>query len=180
MATKIAASSSFLAIGLLNAGTSLYGVVIAAALALSWIGDVVLVWRSNAALLAGIGAFLFAHLAYAAAFATRTLEAEYFGIAFLIWNVVVVLLIRWLWKYLAGANRFAVLIYMAAITVMVSLASATMSPLICIAAAMFAISDISVARDRFVERSVANKVWGIPLYYLAQVMFATSPALIGK
>ncbi len=84
------------------------------------------------------------------------------------------LLIRWLWTYLAGADRYAVLIYTAAITVMVSLAAATLSPLIGVAAGMFAISDISVARDRFIERSVANKMWGIPLYYLAQVLFAAS------
>jgi len=180
LATKIAASSCFLAIGLLNVGTSTYGYVVAAALALSWIGDVMLVWRTNAALLGGIGAFLFAHIAYAIAFATQPLDAFRFGIAFLIWNVVVVFLLRWLWNYLAGANRVAVLIYMAAITVMVSLAAATLSPLIGVAAGLFAISDISVARDRFVERSVANKVWGIPLYYLAQVMLAFSPAFVGK
>lgn len=89
-------------------------------------------------------------------------------------------LLRWLWDYLAGANRVAVPIYMAAITVMVSLASATMSPLIGVAAGLFAISDISVSRDRFVERSVANKVWGIPLYYLAQVMLAFSPVVLAK
>jgi uncharacterized membrane protein YhhN len=39
---------------------------------------------------------------------------------------------------------------------------------------MFAISDIAVARDRFVRQSLTNKIWGIPLYYLAQVLFAIS------
>lgn len=172
--TKIAASSSFLALGLMNAGRPYYGMLVVAALAFSWIGDVLLVWRSSAALMGGIAAFLIAHIAYAVAFATLPLDTAAFGIALIIWNVVVVLLLRWLWKYLEGHDRFAVLIYMAAITIMVSLAAATTSPLIGIAAAMFAISDISVARDRFVIRSIANKIWGIPLYYLAQVLFAIS------
>jgi len=172
--TKIAASSSFLALGLMNAGRPYYGMLVVAALAFSWVGDVLLVWRSSAALMGGIAAFLIAHIAYAVAFATLPLDAAAFGIALIIWNVAVVLLLRWLWKYLEGHDRFAVLIYMAAITIMVSLAAATTSPLIGIAAAMFAISDISVARDRFVIRSAANKIWGIPLYYLAQVLFAIS------
>lgn len=176
LATKIVASSSFLGIGWLNFDGSSYAIMILAALALSWIGDILLVWRSSSALLGGIGAFLIAHVAFAIAFAALPIDAAAFGIALIIWNMVVVLLLRWLWKYLEGANRLAVLVYMAAITIMVSLSAASMSPLIGIAAAMFAISDISVARDRFVERSVANKVWGIPLYYLAQVLFAASIA----
>lgn len=172
--TKIAASSAFLALGLIHAGRTYYGMLVAAALAFSWIGDILLVWRSHSALMGGIAAFLIAHVAYAVAFATLPLDAAAFGIALVIWNVVVVLLLRWLWKYLDGHDRFAVLIYMAAITIMVSLAAATTTPLIGTAAALFAISDISVARDRFVMRSVANKIWGIPLYYLAQVLFAIS------
>ncbi len=178
--TKIAASSSFLALGLLNSGNSIFGYLVVSALALSWIGDVLLVWRTNAALFGGIAAFLLAHVAYAVAFALLPLEPVAFGVTLMIWNVAAILLLRWLWKYLAGAHRFAVLVYMTAITIMVSLASATTLLLIAVAAAMFAISDISVARDRFVERSVANKVWGIPLYYLAQLLFAVSPAFVGS
>lgn len=179
LATKIAASSSFVALGLLNIGDSFYGILIVGALVFSWVGDVLLVWRSKAALLGGIAAFLTAHIAYAVAFSHLPLTPSAFVAALFIWNMVVVAVVRWLWTYLEGRDRYAVLIYMAAITVMVSLAAATMSPLIGLAAGLFAISDISVARDRFVERSVANKVWGIPLYYLAQVLLAISPALIG-
>jgi len=43
-----------------------------------------------------------------------------------------------------------------------------------IAALMFAASDVSVARNRFVARKIVNKVWGLPLYYAAQLLFATS------
>ena len=126
--TKIAASSAFLALGLIHAGKTYYGMLVVAALAFSWIGDILLVWRSHSALMGGIAAFLIAHVAYAVAFATLPLDAAAFGIALVIWNVVVVLLLRWLWKYLDGHDRFAVLIYMAAITIMVSLAAATTTP----------------------------------------------------
>jgi uncharacterized membrane protein YhhN len=65
-------------------------------------------------------------------------------------------------------------VYIAAITMMLSIAGATMSPFIVAAAGMFAISDIAVARDQFVQHSLGNKLWGIPLYYAAQLLFAIS------
>jgi len=33
------------------------------------------------------------------------------------------------------------------------------------------VSDLSVARDRFVSRSFSNRAWGLPLYYAAQIVF---------
>ena len=172
--TKIAASASFLAIGLWNFGGSFYGILIVTALAFCLIGDVLLVWGSKAALFGGIAAFLVAHIAYAVAFAGLPFDPTAFVIALFIWNIVAVLLIRWLWTHLAGFDRAAVLVYMAVITVMVALAAATMSPMISVAAGLFAMSDISVARDRFIERGVVNKAWGVPLYYFAQVLLASS------
>jgi uncharacterized membrane protein YhhN len=41
------------------------------------------------------------------------------------------------------------------------------------ALAFFA-SDLAVARERFVERSFANKLWGLPLYYGAQLLLAST------
>ena len=38
----------------------------------------------------------------------------------------------------------------------------------------FALSDIAVARERFVAPGPINKVWGLPLYYLGQVLLALS------
>jgi hypothetical protein len=43
-------------------------------------------------------------------------------------------------------------------------------------AVAFTASDISVARDRFMQHGFANRAWGLPLYYLAQVMLALSAA----
>jgi len=67
--------------------------------------------------------------------------------------------------------------YLAAISLMVVLAAGTMAaagPQLLIGALMFAVSDIFVARDRFVSPSVANRLWGLPLYYGAQLIFALS------
>jgi len=35
-----------------------------------------------------------------------------------------------------------------------------------------------VARDRFVRHQFSNRAWGLPLYYAAQLLLATTPALI--
>lgn len=172
--TKIAASTSFLLLGMLGLGASGYGKLVVAALAFSWVGDVLLVSRTKTALIAGIGAFLIAHLAYTAAFSTMSLNAWGFAAGLAAWSFVGVLLILWLWPHLDEHYRIAVAVYTIAIVLMVSFAAATLSPLITVAACMFAVSDISVARDRFIDHSVSNKLWGIPLYYLAQVLFAIS------
>lgn len=172
--TKVAASTSFLLLGTLGLESSNYGKFVVAALAFSWIGDVLLVSRTKTALIGGIGAFLIAHLAYTAAFSKLSLNLGGFGSGFAAWSFVAVLLFLWLWPQLDKHYRIAVGIYSVAIVLMVSFAAATLSPVLTVAACMFAVSDISVARDRFVEHSISNKVWGIPLYYLAQVLFAIS------
>ena len=41
-------------------------------------------------------------------------------------------------------------------------------------ALMFAVSDVSVARDRFVAPGFANAAWGLPLYYAAQLVLAST------
>jgi uncharacterized membrane protein YhhN len=42
----------------------------------------------------------------------------------------------------------------------------------------FTASDISVARDRFVQHEFLNRAWGLPLYYAAQLLIAVTPALV--
>ena len=89
-----------------------------------------------------------------------------------------VVMLRWLWQHLDGFYRFAVPVYVLAIVLMTSLAaavSAASGSYAALAAAfIFTVSDVAVARDRFVRRSIVNKVWGLPLYYTAQIVFAVS------
>jgi hypothetical protein len=74
--------------------------------------------------------------------------------------------------------RQAVLAYLLTIASMVVLtigAAAVGTPLLLpIGAILFAISDLAVARERFVVQAFSNKVWGLPFYYGAQVLIALS------
>lgn len=182
---KAAASTTFVALALINgANGSSYGRFILAALILCWIGDVLLLSRKSSFLLAGIAAFLLAHLAFAAAFTRETVNQNWLLGAIVCTAVAGVLLIRWLWPRLESFYRIAVPAYVAAIMTMTSLAvgvsSAAMPATVAIGAIMFAVSDVSVARDRFIESSFVNKVWGLPLYYVAQLLLAASVIAIGS
>lgn len=182
---KAAASTTFVALALINgANGSSYGRFILAALILCWVGDMLLLSRKSSFLLAGIAAFLLAHLAFAAAFIRETVNQNWLLGAIVCTAVAGVLLIRWLWPRLESFYRFAVPAYVAAIMTMTSLAvgvsAAAMPATVAIGAIMFAVSDVSVARDRFIESSFVNKVWGLPLYYFAQLLLAASVIAIGR
>ena len=45
---------------------------------------------------------------------------------------------------------------------------------IVVAAVSFYLSDLSVARDRFLNAGFGNRLWGLPLYYAAQHVFVAS------
>ena len=68
--------------------------------------------------------------------------------------------------------------YLAVISLMVALGAgafgADRMPILLAAPIAFYLSDLAVARDRFVQRSFVNRVWGLPLYYTAQLLFAVS------
>src|SRR5690606_15836297 len=89
-----------------------------------------------------------------------------------------VLVYRWLKPHLEGPMRVAVPIYIVVICGMVALAVGThvhRSGWMLLAGAFaFFVSDISVARDRFVSPGFDNRAWGLPLYYGAQLLLAAS------
>jgi uncharacterized membrane protein YhhN len=74
--------------------------------------------------------------------------------------------------------RVPVRLYMLVIAAMVGLAvgasAATGDLRMGIGAAAFAASDLSVARERFVRPSLINLLWGLPLYYVAQLLLAST------
>lgn len=176
---KAVASTSFIVLAIANgAAATDYGRLVLSALAFSWIGDMLLLSRQSPFLIAGIAAFFLAHVAYSAAFAMNDLDPAVFGLSLAATGALALLILIWLWKYLKRHYKIAVAVYLAAILVMVSLAIAANNLLVAVAAIAFAASDLSVARDRFIERSVINKAWGLPLYYLAQLLFAVSAAKI--
>lgn len=175
---KPIASAIFVATALLaGALDSTFGLLILMALLLSWLGDVLLIPQRQNLFVAGLASFLLAHLAFSAAFFQHSLDTMYLLIAAIVMLVVAVLVMRWLWPFLPIGLRVAVVAYMAAISLMVVLAVGAMAdygPHIVIGAVLFAISDLFVARERFVVESVTNRLVGLPLYYGAQLILALS------
>ena len=84
----------------------------------------------------------------------------------------------WLWRP-AGSMRGPVLAYIAVIGAMVALAAGTGEPRLLAGAALFYLSDLCVARDRFVRPGLPNRLVGLPLYYGAQALLATALASTG-
>jgi len=156
---------------------SAYGRWILVGLVLSWIGDVALLARESPGLFKlGLGSFLLAHVAYCAGFLSRgiALGVALVGVAALAGPAWLAL--RWLSPHLSGAMRTPVRAYVAVITTMVVLAPATVAaggnPWILVGASLFYLSDLAVARDRFVVRSFWNGAWGTPFYFIGQVVLA--------
>lgn len=172
---KTAASLGFLAFGLERGlpGLAPHGPWMLAALVLSLVGDLALLGESKRAVLGGIAAFLLAHVAYAAAFVTLGIEPSWAAGATLPLAVGGGLVLRALWGR-AGRLAPAVAAYVAVITVMVALAAGVAAHRgtgWLVAAVLFFVSDLFVARQRFVVRTPTNRLFGLPLYYAAQLAF---------
>jgi len=185
---KPAASASFICLALFcGALDTEYGRLILFGLILCMAGDVFLIAKAQAAFLAGMAAFALGHLAYIGAFTTlgANLGSGSLMTAFATLSVAVMLIIvlPWLWRHL-GAFRYPVAFYCLIIGIMVVTSFGTQNPsggspywLAVFGAVGFAISDISVARDQFVREEFFNRLWGLPLYYAAQIVLAASVSL---
>ena len=176
---KIVASTAFLALALqLDATASAYGQLILLALGLSWVGDVFLLSQKSRLFLLGLGSFLLAHLVFAVAFACRPVDGTALVVGLAVMSCLGIAVLIWLWGHLKAAYRIAVTAYVTAIVAMCALAiaasAASATWLLAAGAVMFAISDIAVARNRFVAPGADNKLWGLPLYYVAQIILALS------
>jgi uncharacterized membrane protein YhhN len=176
---KMVASTGFVAVAVAaGAPASPYGRAVLIALLLSWLGDLFLTFPARRAFLFGLGAFFAAHVVYTASFLIRGVSAPAVGAAAAGAAVASLLVWWWLRPHVETAMGAPVAAYIAAISVMVATAfgSAVSSwdPRIAAGATAFFASDIAVARDRFVAPGFVNRMWGLPLYYLAQVLLALS------
>jgi uncharacterized membrane protein YhhN len=202
---KVVASLAFLALGICARHSGDYGTWIVAGLALGVAGDIALLGESQAAFMAGLGAFLLGHVAYVIAIATVIPPASWLaGASYLAVLPVAVAgfaLVK-LWPRL-GTMRVPVIAYVLVIVTMVIGALAlrtvpdtsnlaapqaqlmgTIAPaysraheLFAAGALLFFASDLAVARDKFVGASFANKAWGLPAYYGGQLLIAWSLAV---
>ena len=153
---KPVASLAFIAVGLHAPPVILAGLVLGA------IGDAALLFDRG--FLPGLVAFLAGHIAYAVAFPPHgawVAAPALGGLTALVW----------LWPHL-GSMRVPVIAYIAAIVAMVGGALATGNGILKVGAIAFFASDLSVARDRFVEKTWINRAWGLPAYYAGQLLIA--------
>ena len=177
---KMLASTGFIAIALsVGALSDPYGRIVLAALMLSWLGDLLLTFTSRSAFLSGLVAFLLGHVAYSVAFGTLGVNPLIGAIAAAAVAIIAVFVWRWLAPHV-GDMATPVVAYVVVISVMVVLAFGAFGDgatwLIPVGATLFFISDLFVARNQFVARETVNRMWGLPLYYLAQVLLALSVA----
>ena len=182
--TKPIASLAFIWAGLAaGALETTYGQLILLGLVLCLLGDLLLIPHDRPAIFrAGVFAFLLGHVAYSAAFLTRPLDPFGLAAGAVLLVVVVGGTLLWLGGKLPRDMVWPVRVYMVVIGVMATLAcgvTAAGGPwAVAVGALAFTASDISVARDRFVQHEFLNRAWGLPLYYAAQLLLAVTPALV--
>jgi len=176
---KIVASCGFLAVAFFGGALqSRYGKILLLGLALSFLGDAFLIGDSKQAFLAGLSAFLLAHVAYVAAFAVKGVNVRWVGIAALPVIAIAVVVSAWLLPHTPPELTLPVQLYTAVISGMVIAAIGTRgkggSLLIVVGALLFFLSDLSVASLRLVQADFPHYVWGLPLYYAGQLCLALS------
>ena len=180
-ASKLTAAAAF--IGLALAGDALgsaVGCLILAGLVLCAAGDAFLLSARAGPFLAGMGAFAAGHAFYIAAFiaggvrlgpgvcAASALALVFVGAFFLVMRSRLGAFLPFVAAYCAiiSAMLIASFAHVAA--------EAPAGGVRALAAVGFALSDISVARDRFVRPDLSNRLWGLPLYFATQCLFAIS------
>jgi uncharacterized membrane protein YhhN len=157
---------------------SSYGQAIFLGLVLSWFGDVFLMIPGQGPFRFGLFSFLLGHVAFVWAFAARGQKASVIFVALL--GVLSIAWGVWLWleQYLNDDFRIPVLAYIAVISAMVVLSSGTVglrwNGWLWFGALFFFLSDLFVARERFVVSQFVNRSVGLPLYYIGQTFLALS------
>lgn len=178
--SKTVAAGSFLlygvALGALEHGVG--GVALVVGLGLSVAGDLCLLSRKHQTFKIGILSFLLAHVAYLVLFVTLGIHWMWAGVGAVSVGLLALGVARFLAPFVQHMKH-AVNGYIVVISVMVAFAigmgayegSVDRAGLLVSAVAFF-LSDLCVARERFVEPSFTNKALGLPLYFGAQLGFA--------
>ncbi len=176
--TKVLASLAMVGFAWdLGAWDSAYGRLILIGLILSLLGDTLLALKNQPqGFLLGLGAFLLAHVFYALAFAFAGINTSQFPLVLPVVMVVAILAALWLRTHLKGIFIVAVPVYLLAIASMLLLAWTQESAWTGVpaAATLFALSDLFVARNRLIQNDQINRVMGLPIYYIAQLLLAYS------
>lgn len=166
----------------LGALDSSYGHWLLAGLLCCLLGDLLLMPDHAGSFLAGLVAFLTGHLLYGVAFVH--LGDAWLGVAVGAAPALglLVFTMRWLMPHVPRDMRTAVIAYIVVITGMLLSACLTLSEsagvIVVLGAWGFALSDLAVARQRFVRPDRLNGLWGTPLYFGAQMLLAASAGYV--
>ncbi|MEW5721709.1 MAG: lysoplasmalogenase [Thermodesulfobacteriota bacterium] len=166
---------------------ALYFRFILVGLILCLAGDVFLALTSPKAFLLGLISFLLGHVLYVFAFGRLVGPAAWWSVGTLVVFIAGAAVYVWLWPRL-GPMKVPVLAYVLVISLMLSgawavfrfpAAGKTGPFMVLLGALLFYLSDLLVARDRFVRPEFLNRRFGLPMYYAGQFLLAFSVALIG-
>ncbi|MDJ0667340.1 MAG: lysoplasmalogenase [Desulfobacterales bacterium] len=188
IAFKFTLSALFILLaGLQTPLDAAYTGAVLSALALCLVGDVCLAIPGLRAFRIGLVAFLLGHVGYIIAFATLARPGTAMGVTALLAIPLSTLVYLRLRPFLNGMRR-PVLGYVVVITLMVIAAGTLFGDrawpytgrlLVLNGALAFYISDLFVARQRFVHQAFFNRLIGLPLYYLGQFQLAYTVGLMG-
>jgi len=173
--SKTAASVAFVLLGAIRwSNGDVVGGWFIAGLAVCAVGDVLLL--GNRTFDVGLVAFLVGHVLYIVGFHVALPVGSWSLLKLAPLLIVSGGAARWLWPHL-GRRRVPVLVYIVVISVMVwgGVSAFTNGVLPWTAAAgalLFYLSDLAVARHRFVQQSFINRALGLPTYYLGQLLLA--------
>lgn len=149
-------------------------------------GDVFLALPQDRMFLMGLVSFLLGHVLYVICFFYVADVSQWTWIGCLVGLLVSGLVSLWLRPHL-GSMLMPVIAYIFVITVMVIGAWTVLGDtkinyagrlLVFIGAVSFYLSDLFVARDRFLKSEFTNRLIGLPMYYIGQFLLAFSVGLI--
>jgi uncharacterized membrane protein YhhN len=177
LASKPVASAGCLALAGAAGADGPLGAGLVLALAASFVGDLALLSADRRWFLAGLGAFLLAHLAYLWTFLQLPASGPRAAVAACALVPFAAGVATWLRPHVPDRMRVPVAAYVVAICAMTGAAVAASAgpwpaPLLPVAAGSFVFSDLCVARQRFVQPGFVNRALGLPTYFAAQVAFA--------
>lgn len=177
--SKPTACAGFLMTALMSGALDTsYGVAVLVGLILSTFGDLFLIPKSTKGpFLAGLVAFLLGHVGYTVAFVIRGVDTTWTLGALAVAVPIALVVAKWVLPHTAKLKG-PVIAYITVITTMVTLALGTTGVeadwRLLVGAILFFVSDLFVARHRFVAPGFVNKLLGLPLYFGAQILLALS------
>jgi len=152
------------------------------------LGDIFLALPQKRMFLAGLVVFLAGHLLYAVGFFRVTEIGKWTGTGTLVIAAVGGLVYFRLRTYL-GQMKIPVIFYMIIISVMLTGAWSVFGDynlagpgriMVFAGALLFYLSDLFVARNRFVKKDFFNRLTGLPLYYAGQFLLAFSVGFLER